>query len=170
MLASMAWLAVSGKTPAQILSALQLAPDPGALPAGLHCEQLRNGWFVVCAQDHDWPLLADTVLSWLSDGGSVVSCRIEPRSRISSATCHIDGARVWRVLHDAQEGRYHLDASGQPPPVLVSLHATAIAAQDAAGGRAAAVDCLFDVPIALAEAVTAYRGAGGGQRVESGEE
>jgi hypothetical protein len=46
---------------------------------------------------------------------------------------------------------------GAPPPLLATIHAEMKATQDEQGGLEADVDCLFEVPLMLANALSGFR-------------
>jgi len=157
---AISWLAVSGKSPQQVLDELGLMRDgqSEAIPeSALTCATLQGGWFVVFANEFDSPLVARQTLCKVSEGCTVVSCRIEEHVMFSSVTCYVNGSRSWYVAHDAQEGIYHLTSSGDVPTAFRAIHDAIKLQQDAAGGEDADVDYLHDVPVDLAKAVTAFR-------------
>lgn len=68
-----------------------------------------------------------------------------------------DGACVWSVIHDAQEGVYHLDVEGEPPAEFESLRAEFFGKQDDEGGEDADVDYICEIPTTLARRITGYQ-------------
>ena len=102
-------------------------------------------------------LTSDKVLARLSKIGEVVACLVEEHIMFSSATRWVSGAKVWSVQHDAQRWIEHLDAVGELPPKFSIVRDELRAKQEAAGGRKARVDHIFDVPVALAHDFTGYR-------------
>ena len=75
----------------------------------------------------------------------------------SQASGWKDGTFLWSVTHDCEKGRYHLEIKGDTPPSLKGIHATLGAAQDAAGGKEADVDFVYDIPAELAKNLTGFR-------------
>ena len=63
--------------------------------------------------------------------------------------------QVWKIFHDCEEGRYHLDVSGNPP--LTEIRERLKQEQDAAGGEKADVDFIYDVPAEVAKSLTGFR-------------
>ncbi len=60
-------------------------------------------------------------------------------------------------LHDSGCGISHLKMEGELPPGSGAIRDRIMAKQQPAGGSHAEVDCAFDVPIELAEALTGFR-------------
>ena len=76
---------------------------------------------------------------------------------VSAAYAFRDGARVWSVTHNPEEGLYHLAVEGEPPPQLEAIRARLTAEQDGEEDETADVDFLFDAPAELVAALTGYR-------------
>ena len=157
---AISWLAVSGKDSARVLEELALSRtgESEELPeAAVVCASLPRGWFLVFYNTFDSPLASETKLKNLSVGCNVISCQVEEHVMFSSATCHANGVRIWHVEHDAQEGMYNLSTIGNLPPEFGDISAALKMKQDAAGGDAADVNYIHDVPVALAKALTSFR-------------
>ena len=77
----------------------------------------------------------------------------------SLAACWRGGHRVWSVYHDSggRSGSLHLDIKGEPPAPFAEIRTRLTSEQEAAGGKKARVDMVFDVPVELARSVTGYR-------------
>lgn len=157
---AISWLAVQGKDPDHVLETLGLSrtgeteefPD-----SELTCAELPGAWFLVAINRFDSPLSSEATLASLSIDCRLVACKVEEHVMYSAASGFENGARVWHVEHDAQQDTYHLSSQGTPPPELAHFHAILKKQQDEAGGADADVDHIFDVPVALAEAITSYR-------------
>ncbi|HEY5971477.1 MAG TPA: hypothetical protein VIT22_05805 [Pseudoxanthomonas sp.] len=74
----------------------------------------------------------------------------------SSVTSYSNGLQTC-VEHEAQQGIYHLSTTGSLPAQLDDAHAKLKQEQDDAGGTGADLDYIFDVPVAIAQAITSYR-------------
>jgi hypothetical protein len=157
---SQSWLAVKGKARASVLEALGLrgtgareeiaeSPIVGA--------ELPNGWFLVVGDRSGHRLMRDPSVQRLSAGCEVVTGDVEEHVMVSVATGWKEGRRVWSVTHDAQRDREHLQTEGELPAVFTSIRDRLRSEQQAAGGRDADVDYIFDVPVELAQTLTGYR-------------
>jgi hypothetical protein len=99
----------------------------------------------------------DQLLARLSAKGELVSCFVEDHVMFSSASGWSRGMQGWKILHDCEEGRYHRDVSGNPPPTLTEFRERLRQEQDAAGGEKADVDFIYDVPAEVAKSLTGFR-------------
>ncbi|MHB0970620.1 MAG: hypothetical protein ACYC7A_19325 [Thermoanaerobaculia bacterium] len=75
----------------------------------------------------------------------------------SQAEYWLNGKRRFTVVHNASRGIYDLSITGELPPNLVDVPQQYKAEQDSAGGKAATVDYVFEVPVVLAERIVGYR-------------
>jgi hypothetical protein len=156
---SVSWFAVSGKEPQLVLDELGLSStrEVEEVPdAPVVCAHLPAGWFLVFVNQGPLAFMEGPVAT-LSAGCTVVFCQVEERAMFSSAACYVNGERTWHVAHDSEKGRYHLESQGEPPPELDAIFRSMKAEQDQAGGEKADVDCIHDVPIELAKAITGFR-------------
>ena len=121
--------------------------------------ELPGGWYLVVSQRDCLGFTKDKALEQLSTLGEVIICFVEEHVMCSLAGCWRAGQRVWSVYHDCdgRSGNLHLDVQGQPPPAFVEIRDRLMSEQEAAGGKKAGVDFVFDVPVELARAVTGYR-------------
>jgi hypothetical protein len=99
----------------------------------------------------------DQVLAKLSAEGEVVSCFVEDHVMFSSASGWARGKQVWKVFHDCEKGRYHLETAGAAPIVLAGIQKRLVEKQDAVGGEKADVDYIHDIPAELVKAMTGFR-------------
>ncbi|MCS6286561.1 MAG: hypothetical protein H8K08_14140 [Nitrospira sp.] len=152
---SLSWVAIEGKSGEEVHRHLGLT-DTGARGdflaypiAGL---DLRNGWYLVMADECDHKTLSDRVTESLSCGASVVGCSVEERLLYSSAMLWRQGKRIWRVQHrGAVHGIMDLVIEGQPPDGFYQLRDEYWAKQVSAGGAQAGADLIFEIPLALAK-------------------
>jgi hypothetical protein len=75
----------------------------------------------------------------------------------SAAYGYDRGNARWSVVHNAQEGISDLSVSGAPPTELERIRERLSKQQSDAGGDAADVDYIFDIPVELAATVCGYR-------------
>ncbi|MFI5458361.1 MAG: hypothetical protein ACHRXM_23270 [Isosphaerales bacterium] len=155
---SLSWLAVKGRSAAAVRNELGIHgngrheefPESDVVGA-----ELPGGWYLVVA--NRIPVRDDAVLRRLSCGCELVTCFVEEHAMVSYAARWTDGTRVWSVAHDAQQDREHLETEGDLPADFGSIRDRLRSDQEAAGGRKAGVDYIFDVPVQLAESLTGYR-------------
>jgi hypothetical protein len=157
---SLSWIAINGMSPEKVQVALKLRGTgaredvPDSPFAGA---ELPGGWYLVIA-DHDFPwFMHDAHLTHLSSGCEIVTCFVEEHVMMSSASGWKNGRHLWSVIHDLQRDIEHLETSGVLPPVFASIKDHAWNDQVSAGGRAAHVDHIFDVPMRLAHELTGFR-------------
>src|SRR4030095_10096554 len=157
---SQSWLAVKGKPPAAVLETLGLR-DTGTREAIAESPivgaELPSGWYLVVADRSGHQLMRDSILQGLSAGCEVVTGDVEEHVMVSVATGWGDGRKVWTVTHNAQRDMKHLQAESELPAAFTSIRDRLRSEQQAAGGRKADVDYIFDVPVELAQTLTGYR-------------
>jgi len=157
---SIAWIAVRGAAKEEVLARLGLADsgEPDEAQESPVCgAELPGGVYLVFFNDFVHPATEAESLARLSAGGEALGCQVEEHVMASAAFLYRDGAKVWDVVHLADEGVYHLEVGGTPPALLDTIHAEMKATQDEQGGLEADVDCLFEVPLMLATALYGYR-------------
>ena len=67
-----------------------------------------------------------------------------------------NGQRVWNVVHESDNGIYHLAIEGSPPEPFPKIRDDLTKSQDTEGGKDADVDYIFDIPVKLATALSGY--------------
>lgn len=157
---SIAWIAVRGIPKEEVLARLGLADsgEPDEAQESPVCgAELPGGVTLVFFNDFVHPATEAENMARLSVGGEALGCQVEEHVMASAAFQYRDGAKVWDVTHVSDEGLYHLEVGGTPPPLLETIHAEMKATQDEQGGIEADVDCLFEVPLMLAMTVVGYR-------------
>jgi hypothetical protein len=75
----------------------------------------------------------------------------------SSASGWNRGKQIWRVLHDCEKGRYHLEITGTALAALADIRKRLTEAQNADGGEKADGDHIYDIPAELARTLTDFR-------------
>lgn len=156
---SVSWVAVSGAEPRQVLDELGLALTSAAeevAESPLVCATLPGGWFVVVVDHGADSVLSAEALVALSAIGRVVWCSVDEHAPSSAAAEYSGRAERWRVEHDAQMDRNHLETHGDVPAEFHRMVESRRAEQTAAG-PATDVDHLFDAPVMLAQAITGFR-------------
>ncbi|MBS0384193.1 MAG: hypothetical protein JSS00_02460 [Proteobacteria bacterium] len=113
-------------------------------------------WFVIQSNDYDFAA-ADKV-GLLSKDCRVIGCQVEEHVMASTACCFERDKVLWAVTHLGVDGvTYDLAVVGTPPTIFEEIRSRLAAEQDAAGGKNADVDFMFDVPIELAKGICGYR-------------
>ncbi|MCD2515706.1 hypothetical protein LQ564_05195 [Massilia sp. G4R7] len=157
---SIAWILVRGKTKEDILAQLGLA-DAGErddfVENQVAVAALPGGAYLLCFNDMAHPATQAASMARVSKGCEALGCQVEENVMASAAFFYKDGAKVWDVVHLADQGLYHLEVNGAPPALLDTIHSEMKAAQDEDGGEGAQVDWLFEVPLMLATALGGYR-------------
>jgi hypothetical protein len=151
------WLTALGKAPDVVRAELGLTETgereyvPESDVTGV---LLPSGWYVVFFNE---PLPAEfdeVTLLKLSQGTAVMVFVVEEASMVSLARGYANGARTWEVVHDANEGMEHTEATGAPPPQMIELR-DRLLAELSKSKRSA--DYLFDLPAAFCKATTGFR-------------
>jgi len=157
---SIAWIMVRGKTKEDILDQLGLAdtcePDE-ANDSAVSGAALPGGAYLLFFKDMAHPATQAPGMARLSSGCEALGCQVEEHVMASAAFLYKDGAKVWDVVHLAEQGLYHLAVDGAAPVLLDTIHTEMKASQDEDGGDEAEVDWLFEVPLMLATALSGYR-------------
>jgi hypothetical protein len=175
---SLSWLAVKGMSPQAVREALGLVAT-GAREefpeSELTAAELPGGWYLVVAQQCGEQVASDEVMSQLSQGNvELVTCFVEEHCMVSTAGGWRAGRKVWSVIHDAQKGRAHLEASGELPAGYEEIRNHWQAKQDEENQRKPpqkrpqfrrritdlseiGCDYLFEIPVETAAKLTDYR-------------
>ncbi len=154
---SLSWAALKNGSLETICSACNLRAT-GQLEeipeSNIVAAETSTGWHLVLYNRSD---IDDRILAKLSSEGEVVSCFVEDRVMFSSASGWNRGKQIWRVLHDCEKGRYHLEITGTAPAALADIRKRLTEAQNADGGEKADVDHIYDIPAELARTLTDFR-------------
>lgn len=153
---SISWLAVPATAKNSTLDALGLTEttERQQLPESAFAgASLPTGWYLVWFEDPSPAALKPESLRALSLHGKVVACQVEEHAMVSTAACWVDGKEQWFVARDAEDGMTNLDVMGNPPPVFEEIRSARLQLQ----GSRTDVDHVFDVPLALAEALVGFR-------------
>lgn len=149
-------IAVRGKAPAVVQR------EFGVSPTGEHEEiadapvvgaTLPNGAYLLYVNDPDRIVPNDAVYAKLSKGASLIACYANETVMNSFACAWANGAELWSVFHDAQQGIDHLETTGALPPEFGPLRDRFVAEQQGADG----VDFVFEIPIELFAALGGVR-------------
>ena len=157
---NISWLGFSGKSRDEVLAALHLT-DTGiwdeACESPISVASVPNGWTIVWFNRFDHPFAEDASLRLFSQGCVVVAVHVHEGIMFSGLEVYRDGAPVWSVTHNAQEGMYNLTTDGVLPEPFTEIRARLTAEQNREGGEKAKVDCMFDIPVEAANALAGFR-------------
>ena len=151
------WIAVRGKTPAQVCSALNIekTDEQSAFPeSNVDPIKLDSEWYLVHFNDPLPPELELTVLGPLSIDAEIIKCVIEEASMVTMASCISNGTEKWTILHDSEQGLTHLEVSGDVPDCYEDIKTRLLAELDADEDPC---DYLFDVPAEVCKTITGFR-------------
>lgn len=151
------WIAVRGKTPAQVCSAINIAETDERSPfpeSDVDAINLDSEWYLVHFNDPLPPELELTVLGPLSIGAEIIKCVVEECSMVTMASCLSNGKEKWTILHDSEQGLRHLEISGDVPDCYEDIKNRLLAELNADEGGC---DYLFDVPAEVCKTITGFR-------------
>jgi hypothetical protein len=153
---SASWIAVRGKAPQRIRAelGLRLVPEGDFSPEALLAGELESGWYVV---EGDIAFARNDRLRTISLGGEVISCALDTSMMFSCASSWVAGVPAWAVTHDEQRDPFDLSTIGTLPRQFGEIRARMLLKQQAAIAAGKNVDCIFNIPILLAEDLTGFR-------------
>lgn len=157
---SMVWMAIKGSDADAACAALGLERKGGSLPypdGELSGASLPGGWYLVVGDGPGYEFVAHSAHAALSEAQDVILCEVEEHVMYSSAALWRNGACLWKIVHESDQGIYHLAVEGEPPAEFEAVKAACQAEQDDEGGEDAGVDFIFEVPLRLARDIAGYK-------------
>jgi len=154
---SISWLAIRGKSKADVLRELRLcdtAEVDRVNESPVSGAELPTGWYVLFLNDVLHPYIELPALQRLSEGCEVVGAQVEEHVMVSASFSYRNGKRQWNITHEAEKGLENLETEGAPPQVFEDARARNLKLQVEKGEG---VDYIFEVPLEVAEAVCGYR-------------
>lgn len=157
---AISWLAVRSAESGAILSRL------GMKSTGRKAEcaeepytgrSLPNGWFLLVLDRCEHKFIAPESLAKLSTDSEIIACSIEEHVMVSTSELWRDGAKVWRIEHNAQESIDHLKEHGTLPSAYRQIKGSLMEEQEQAGGKQAETDYFFDIPLATAKSIVGFK-------------
>jgi|GEM_PF-2147840 len=106
----------------------------------------------------EWDFISPGIQSAISAETTVYFMMNDTTMMMSSAEQWRDGAKVWGVYHQSDEGVYHLPTEGDLPASFKSIRARRFAEQKELEDQEAQVDAAIKIPLDLAAAFTGYDG------------
>lgn len=155
------WLAIQGADKDAVYERLGLKPtgrtsfafdpnDPIAI------KQLPSGWTIVAFNEMYHELVHDEKVKRLSDGWTVMACNLCETTMCSSASLWKNGGEIWSVYHFSEEDRPDIETDGDLPPAFTAIEQTYRTSQAEYDREGSDVDCMIEIPLALAKQITSF--------------
>lgn len=157
---SISWVAFKGISREAGLSRLLLTETQRTTSLGeAPCSgiALPGGWYLVVAKGCDSQVISTSFLSRLSADCEAVSGSVEEHVMYSAAEGWRNGNRDWRIAHDAQKARRHIECTGEAPDSYGKALDQARAEQDAEDAAEDEVDFYFEIPLQVAKTVVGFK-------------
>jgi len=157
---SITWCAVRDGNAQKVLDQLRLSPtgDTEDVPESLiSTATLDTGWRIIWYNEYGCPFLRPEDLGVISNGQEVLLCLVEEHVMASSSELWRGGTRAWRISHEGEDGPKGLAAEGDLPDCFGSIRRDMEDAQRAAGGEAAGVDYIFEIPLRVAQTLVGFK-------------
>lgn len=157
---SLSWLAVHEAGADEVCDSLGLQRKGGTYRVPdfkFSGAALPGGWYLVIGDRSGCGFIAHSDLKALSEQRDVIVCEVEEHVMYASAALWRGGACLWKVVHESDQGIYHLAVEGEPPAAFEAVRDEYVAQQDAEGGEDAGVDFIFEVPLRLARDIAGYK-------------
>lgn len=114
--------------------------------------------FLFEERGREWDFISPKIQSAISAETTVYFMMNDTTVMTSSAEQWCDGAKVWGVYHQSDEGIYHLATEGDLPASFESIRAKRFAEQKELEDQESQVDVVIEVPLDLAAEFTGYDG------------
>jgi hypothetical protein len=158
---SISWSAVPAKSAEQFLTALGLVPTgetENDIPSSLiTTAKLDTGWQLLVYNEYQCPFLREAELRRISADYDVLFCLVEEHVMASSSELWSGGKRKWWISHEGENGPHGLEVDGEPPKSYAGIRRDVEQAQTAAGGEAAGVDYIFEIPLRVAQWLVGFK-------------
>lgn len=168
---SISWCAVRETEAAAFLAELGLSATGKTeeIPESDRCSgRLDTGWRLVWFNDYDPREISDSKLATLSVKRELLLCRVEEHCMASSAEYWARGSRAWWIGHEGENGPKGLEVEGLPPAGFPGIRAEMERQQRDAGGDAADVDYIFEIPLMVAREIAGFKHDEGEEHVIDG--
>ena len=157
---SISWYAVREGSAQKLLDRLELSPtgETEEVPESLiSTARLDTGWRILWYNEYDCPFLRPEDLGVISNDQEVLLCLVEEHVMASSSELWGGGKRRWRIGHLGEDGPKGLSVEGDVPECFASIKREMEDAQRAAGGDAAGVDHIFEIPLKVAQTLVGFK-------------
>ena len=154
------WFAVPDQYAADVLKQLQLTPTgerEESPESKIAYARLTTGWAILWYGQYDCPFFGNRELASLSSRHDIIRCMVEEHVMASSAEFWSGGRQQWCISHQGEDAPKRLDVSGSPPDSLSAVRAQMEEAQQAEGGDDAEVDCIFEIPLKVAQQIAGFK-------------
>jgi hypothetical protein len=156
---SISWAGVErGKREALDLLRLEdTGVEDEANEAPLSAAETGLGWTIIWSNDimfgGDEPRF-----SRLSNVAPILVCLIEEHTMFSLAMLFREGETKWSISHEGDgDDVFDLKKAGELPPFASEIETELTNRQKKEGGRSAAVDYMFDIPLMIAKRLTGFK-------------
>jgi len=157
---SITWCAVRDGNAQKVLGQLGLSPtgETEDVPESLiSTATLDTGWRIIWYNEYGCPFLRPEDLRVISNDQEVLMCLVEEHVMASSSELWRGGKRQWWISHEGEDGPKGLAAEGDLPDCFASIRREMEDAQRAAGGDAAGVDYIFEIPLRVAQTLVGFK-------------
>ena len=157
---SITWCAVRDGNTQKVLDQLGLSPtgETEDVPESLiSTAKLDTGWRIIWYNEYECPFLRPEDLGVISNDQEVLMCLVEEHVMASSSELWRGGKRKWWISHEGEDGPKGLAAEGDLPECFASIRREMEEAQRAAGGDAAGVDYIFEIPLRVARTLVGFK-------------
>lgn len=157
---SISWYAVREGSAQKLLDRLGLSPtgETEEVPESLiSTAKLDTGWRIIWYNEYECPFLRPEDLSVISNDQEVLMCLVEEHVMASSSELWTGGKRKWGIAHLGEDGPKGLSVEGDLPECFASIRREMEKAQRAAGGDAAGVDHIFEIPLKVAQTLVGFK-------------
>ena len=157
---SITWCAVRDGNAQKVLDQLGLSPtgETEDVPESLiSTAKLDTGWRIIWYNEYECPFLRPEDLGVISNDQEILMCLVEEHVMASSSELWRGGKRKWWISHEGEDGPKGLAAEGDLPDCFASIRREMEDAQRAAGGNAAGVDYIFEIPLRVAQTLVGFK-------------
>jgi hypothetical protein len=157
---SISWYAVRESGAQKLLDRLGLLPtgETEEVPESLiSTAKLDTGWRIIWYNEYECPFLRPEDLGVISNDHEVLMCLVEEHVMASSSELWGGGKRKWGIAHLGEDGPKGLSVEGDLPECFASIRREMEEAQRAAGGDAAGVDHIFEIPLKVAQTLVGFQ-------------
>lgn len=157
---SISWYAVREAGAQKLLDRLGLSPtgETEEFPESLiSTAKLDTGWRIIWYNEYECPFLRPEDLAVISNDHEVLMCLVEEHVMASSSELWAGGRRKWGIAHLGEDGPKGLSVEGELPECFASIRREMEEAQRAAGGDAAGVDHIFEIPLKVAQTLVGFK-------------
>jgi hypothetical protein len=157
---SITWCAVRDADAQKVLDQLRLSPtgETEDVPESLiSTATLHTGWRIIWYNEYGCPFLRPEDLGVISNDQDVLMCLVEEHVMASSSELWRGGQRTWWISHEGEDGPQGLATEGDLPDCFASIRREMEDAQRAAGGNAADVDYIFEIPLRVAQTLVGFK-------------